>query len=337
MDQSDIVSAYLSGKGMKAIAKEFGLTYTAVRWRLLKAKVQLRSPKEVTDFLRRTRAHNMKIRMSKSGPVGHQGSPLGVGGFYFNKTRGKWVWLRSTFEYIYACWLDRNHIEWDVEVKQAKIDGRWYRPDFFIYENGVLSRITEIKSKWIEGIQRGRSSSVSEFEGVPVERVMNITPFIPIGSCYSSELRAWHQISDSNKKIKKIDTKEEKDARKRDRMARIREERLCAICGRPFIALKSANQMTCGDKKCIYKTRGVRETQDRLVRWPKQRQRIIDLFVAVRVPLWGVNNRPSLKPLYPYLEREGLPIHINTLRGIFGVGSLLDIVKILEGAMNVSE
>jgi predicted nuclease of restriction endonuclease-like RecB superfamily len=60
--------------------------------------------------------------------------------------------LRSSWEYGYAKFLNDNRIEWDVEARSYLLsDGRYYRPDFFIYENNNLSKIVEIKSRWSNG------------------------------------------------------------------------------------------------------------------------------------------------------------------------------------------
>ena len=42
-------------------------------------------------------------------------------------------------------WLDSNKIDWDVESQQWMIGNETYRPDFFIYENGILKKIIEVK------------------------------------------------------------------------------------------------------------------------------------------------------------------------------------------------
>lgn len=69
----------------------------------------------------------------------------GYSGFY-KKLDGTYVFLRSSWEYIYAKWLDKNNINWKIEEHKYKLkNGEWYRPDFFIYENKELTQIVEIK------------------------------------------------------------------------------------------------------------------------------------------------------------------------------------------------
>lgn len=334
-DLQDMLSDYRRGVGLKAIAKRYGMPYSGVRDRLLRAGVTLRSSREVTDFLRQIRSENMTRRIRLVGPNKSKNSRLGIGGYYFNGSKRKWVWLRSAYEYIYACWLDRNGYEWDVEKQQLRIGGIWYRPDFFIYENGVLTRIVEIKSKWIETIQKGRSADVHEFDGVPVERILNIIPFIPVGSSYSSELRDWRKIAESNKTIKKIDAIKEKARAKQERMDRLREQRHCAVCGAPYQSLRTAVAKTCGNPTCYNKLKGERTTRERKERWQRQKEQIISIFKSSGITLKGRNRKPSLKPLYPLLEKSGISTHINILRGMFNVRSLYSVVKILEESTNV--
>ena len=69
-----------------------------------------------------------------------------------NKSKNKYVWLRSSWEYGYAVWLDSQELTWDVEVRSYLLsDGRYYRPDFFIFANECLEYIVEVKSKWSNG------------------------------------------------------------------------------------------------------------------------------------------------------------------------------------------
>src|ERR1035437_3618757 len=72
-------------------------------------------------------------------------SGRGIQGYYFNKSLQKFVWLRSSYEYIYAKWLDNNNLKWDIEFKRYEVKNKIYRPDFFIFDNGILKKIVELK------------------------------------------------------------------------------------------------------------------------------------------------------------------------------------------------
>jgi hypothetical protein len=67
----------------------------------------------------------------------------GYAGFY-----GEY-YLRSSYEYAYAKYLDYQMISWSYEDNTFDIGYKIYKPDFFFYnqENGKLKKIVEIKSR----------------------------------------------------------------------------------------------------------------------------------------------------------------------------------------------
>ena len=66
----------------------------------------------------------------------------GYSGFYNN------IYLRSSFEFAFAYYLDYKKIIWKYEVCTYELKTSKYKPDFFIYNNkGELVKIIEIKSK----------------------------------------------------------------------------------------------------------------------------------------------------------------------------------------------
>lgn len=73
----------------------------------------------------------------------------GYSGFY------KDVFLRSSYEYAYAKFLDFHRIKWRYEEKTYILDGEAYKPDFFIYQDGKLLKIVEIKSMIEEEKEKG--------------------------------------------------------------------------------------------------------------------------------------------------------------------------------------
>lgn len=59
--------------------------------------------------------------------------------------------FRSTWEAKVAEYLDKNCIEWKYEEKAFLLEGnKSYRPDFFIYENGVFVKLIEVKGYFRE-------------------------------------------------------------------------------------------------------------------------------------------------------------------------------------------
>lgn len=66
----------------------------------------------------------------------------GYAGFY------KDFYLRSSYEYAYAVYLDQMFIPWSYEDQVFDIEGKKYKPDFFFYDQfGNLEKIVEIKSR----------------------------------------------------------------------------------------------------------------------------------------------------------------------------------------------
>ena len=79
----------------------------------------------------------------------------GYAGFY----RGHY--LRSSYEYAYAKYLDFHSIPWTYEDKTFDIGYKIYKPDFFFYDqNGNLEKIVEIKSRNKEAIAEARKALI---------------------------------------------------------------------------------------------------------------------------------------------------------------------------------
>ncbi|MDF2904489.1 MAG: restriction endonuclease, partial [Bacillus sp. (in: firmicutes)] len=57
-------------------------------------------------------------------------------------------YLRSSYEYAYARYLDYLSIPWSYEEYTFNIGYKTYKPDFFLYDkDGKLEKIVEIKSR----------------------------------------------------------------------------------------------------------------------------------------------------------------------------------------------
>jgi hypothetical protein len=66
----------------------------------------------------------------------------GYAGYY------KGFFLRSSYEYAYAIYLDYQKVNWTYETQSFDIGYKIYKPDFFILDqNGTLIKIVEIKSR----------------------------------------------------------------------------------------------------------------------------------------------------------------------------------------------
>ncbi len=67
----------------------------------------------------------------------------GYSGYY------KEHFLRSSYEFAYAKYLDFYSFYWDYEVEIYEFNNKKYKPDFFIYDsNKHLTKIVEVKSNY---------------------------------------------------------------------------------------------------------------------------------------------------------------------------------------------
>ena len=148
---------YKNGFGIKRLAKLFNSSYSTIRKFIQLLGIDINVPNKTTDSIRTFRKHKSTIeRETKTGwfsPVVRRSlkiinSGRGIQGYYFNKSTNKWVWLRSSYEYIFAEYLTYNNINWDSEVVTYDLlDGTSYTPDFFIYDSNftTITAIVEIK------------------------------------------------------------------------------------------------------------------------------------------------------------------------------------------------
>jgi hypothetical protein len=189
-----ISNLYGDGYGLKLIGKHLNLGPTRVRtlFRILGITIN-KGRNVVYDKTREIRSENLKEKyVSRTGWFRSlerrtNKTSRGIQGYYYNQSRGKYVWLRSTYEYIYAKWLDRNKIDWDVEQQTYQLEGTTYRPDFFIYENDSLVKIVEIKGYWATGVRKTRE--LSETLNITVVLVTDIKPYYK--QSYKKELQEW--------------------------------------------------------------------------------------------------------------------------------------------------
>jgi hypothetical protein len=163
-----------NGIGFKLLSSILGnVSYTQLRTIFRKLNIESRKGFScITESLKKTRSERAK----KSNPwrnwtgsnlsTMHSSSKKFLGGWYFNKNIQRNVWLRSSWEYAYASFLDETNKEWNVEVNSFLLsDGTYYRPDFFIYEKNNLLKIVEIKSTWSNGSQ----NRIEKFEKFKLE------------------------------------------------------------------------------------------------------------------------------------------------------------------------
>ena len=158
----------------------------------------MHTPNVITDHLRNIRSINAnKQLIERSGFFSHEAQKnthdkiRGLQGYYFNSTLDKYVWLRSSWEYIYAKWLNSHNIKWDVECKTFVLSNESYRPDFFIFDddNNLVS-IVEVKGYW-----RNRLHKYYELKQLhPGLNLSLITDISPYTYNYKKDKNTWKSL-----------------------------------------------------------------------------------------------------------------------------------------------
>lgn len=125
----------------------------------------------------------------------------GVQGYYFNRSTSSYVWLRSTYEYIYSKFLNKIGVNWKVEQEVYKLsDGTSYRPDFYIYdEQWNLTKIVEIKGFWDNRAYKVDLLKEEFFSksDIGVVIISDINSYIESHLTYHKELKTWKIIRKS--------------------------------------------------------------------------------------------------------------------------------------------
>ena len=128
----------------------------------------------------------------------------GIQGYYINEIKKEYRWLRSSWEYIFAKFLNKIGADWDIEVSAYKLsDGTYYRPDFFIYKNKKLKAIVEIKGYFDNHSYKVDLLREEYFKDKDVEIVLirDIKQFISSDTNLSREIKTWKKIRKSKEFI----------------------------------------------------------------------------------------------------------------------------------------
>lgn len=181
--------------GLKLLARALDLTYSRVRTLLINYLCfDIRKGRSiVTENVKKFRSDRVK---GQSNPwahniPNHDYSKKSLHGYY-RKKDGSLIWLRSSWEYIYAKWLEKNDILFEVEEKRFILtDDISYTPDFFIYDNKhKLQYITEIK-----GFKRELSMQKIEMfrNKYPEIKLIVIDNMSNYCANYRLEVKIWRQ------------------------------------------------------------------------------------------------------------------------------------------------
>ncbi len=193
-----IETLYEEGHGFKTLAKNLELSYSVCR-KLCVDYIGIEYRKGtnvVTDVLRKKRSDNVKGNKSPWYDWPHRMPELSskngktIQGYYTKKD-GNTVWLRSTYEYIIAKWLDKIDVDWNTEVQCYELsNGERYRPDFFIYEDNKLKTVIEVKSRYFNKENREYKFHMFKEEyGLDCMLIIDITKFT--NKTYHQELKEW--------------------------------------------------------------------------------------------------------------------------------------------------
>lgn len=125
----------------------------------------------------------------------------GYAGFY------KGHYLRSSYEYAYAIYLDYHSIHWGYEESTYRIGNRTYKPDFFLYnQNQKLIKIVEIKSRNTKAKAEARKALALiqkcyqiDCELLSYEELLNLYKTLPF--TLNSVITRW--LNDENTTINK--------------------------------------------------------------------------------------------------------------------------------------
>jgi hypothetical protein len=211
--KNEISQAYNNGYGIKSIAAQIEIGYTNCRLLLNSVGVEIRKGTSVvTEKLKEMRKN--KSNTEKNNKTGwfcenirkhlkiESKTQRGVQGWYFNESMQKWVWLRSTYEYIFAKWLDRTKHLWDIEVITYKIEEETYRPDFFIYDCDGKNIIKIVEIKGYYDNRAYKVELLNEILNVDVCIIgltnKTISQYIESNSNYGLELKKWKIIRKHN-------------------------------------------------------------------------------------------------------------------------------------------
>jgi len=190
--------------GYKTIAKSLGITYTVCRnlinnWAGIKTRKGYNVILESTKKFRSNRIRGHKNPWYDWTAKNKIKNSRGIQGYY-KKLNGDFVWLRSTWEFIYARWLDKNNIKWNYEGKQFLFkNGESYRPDFTI-DDGKDTYIVEIK-----GYFKNRVYKIDMLKSeYPTEKIIILDNINSYTDNYNRDLRLWKQEILKNQKLKEL-------------------------------------------------------------------------------------------------------------------------------------
>ena len=215
--RNEIEKYYFSENwGLKLLARNvLGISYSNCRSTFTMLGLQfntgiVKCSEHLREF-RRQRAlveDNLKIGINFDGTHTKAISTRrGVQGYYYNKSTDSYVWLRSTYEFIYAKFLNKIGVNWKTEQTYFTLsDGKRYSPDFYIYsKDWALEKIVEIKGYWDNHAYKPGLLKTDYFSKSTVEIILirDIKTYIEENLTYNKELETWKTIRKSKDSLLK--------------------------------------------------------------------------------------------------------------------------------------
>lgn len=184
-------------EGLKNIARSLGITYTVIRRLFINhLGIEIRKGQNVvTDNVKKFRSDRVKgdknpfYSWPSNMPTMKENSKISINGYYKSKNNG-YVWLRSSWEYIYAKWLDKHDIKWIHEGEKFKLsDGTTYLPDFSILSNDgdKVDCYVEIKGHLKKSLYKVDMLR-SEYN-VKISVIFDMKPYTDVN--IGTEVRCW--------------------------------------------------------------------------------------------------------------------------------------------------
>jgi hypothetical protein len=208
---------FIKGWGLKIVARNvLGISYSNCRSIFGFLGLEFNKGYNVcNDFLRNFRKEKADVENKTN--VGFNNAAIqrfakttsrGVQGYYYNKSTSSYVWLRSTYEYIYAKFLNKIGVNWKTEQKYYILsDGSKYSPDFYVYdENWVLEKIIEIKGYYdcrAYKVDLLREEFFKE-SNIDVILIRDIDLYLENNLTYGKELETWKTIRKSKEFLLKV-------------------------------------------------------------------------------------------------------------------------------------
>lgn len=202
------------GWGLKILARNvLGVSYTVCRSIFRVLEIEFRKGYAVvTPFLKEFRKekalHEGETDTGWSNPDIERkttSTSRGIQGYYINQSTGKYVWLRSSWEYVFAKFLNKIGVKWEIEVTYYKLsDGTKYSPDFYIYgKNEEIKCTVEIKGYFDNRAYKVDLLRDEYFKdsSTKIMIIRDIKKYVSSDTNLTKEIETWKQIRKSKEFI----------------------------------------------------------------------------------------------------------------------------------------